>query len=54
MTDDVKMYLFMKLSQVQPLTQSEMPVGYLKNPNLRIFYMLKTFSIRQVSYMWNK
>jgi hypothetical protein len=46
-TDNVKLYLFNVLSDFQPITLSEMPQAYLKAGNGRIFYMLKTFTLKQ-------
>lgn len=49
--EDVKYYVFNELSNVQPITMSETPVGYLGAGNARIFYTLKTFQIKQLSSM---
>ena len=46
-TENVKLALFMQLSDMQPISLSEMPVGYLENPNGRIMYALKTFMLKQ-------
>ena len=48
-TDNVKLYLWNELSDVQPISLSEMPRGYLENPNGRIFYALKSFGLKQLS-----
>jgi len=48
LTENVKLFLFNRLSDQQPITLSEMPVSYLKNPNGRVFYALKTFTIKQL------
>jgi hypothetical protein len=37
-----------RLSDFQPTTLSEVPEMYLKHPNGRIFYALKTFTIKQL------
>ena len=42
---------FNELSGVQPISLSEMPLNYLRNPNGRIFYSLKTFAIKQLDVM---
>lgn len=47
-TDTVKYYLFNELADVQPIALSEFPQGYLNNPNLRIMYMLKSFTLKQI------
>ena len=40
---------FMKLSKVQPITLSELPRGYLNNPNGRMLYMLQSFTLKHVN-----
>jgi hypothetical protein len=47
-TDNVKYLLFNELADLQPIALSEMPEYYLKSGNLKILYMLKSFTIRQV------
>lgn len=49
--ENVRLLLWHELSDVQPIALSEMPEKYLKSPNGRIFYMLKTFTIKQLSFM---
>jgi len=51
MSDNVKLLLFNQLSDVQPITLSEMPAQYLKVPNGRILYALKSFAIKQLDIM---
>jgi hypothetical protein len=48
MTDNVKLMLWNELSDVQPISLSEMPKKYLDMPNGRIFYALKTFALKQL------
>lgn len=50
-TDDVRTYIFLKLCNIQPLTATEMPPGYHKNP---VFYMLKSFALKQLDYIVKK
>jgi len=50
-TDNVKLMLFSELSDIQPISLSQMPLSYLKNPNGRIFYSLKTFAIKQLDVL---
>jgi len=45
-TENVKLYLFNKLSDMQPISLSEVPEKYLVGGNGRIFYMLKTFTLK--------
>lgn len=47
-SDNVKMLIFSELADVQPIALSEMPELYLKSGNGRVFYMLKTYSIKQI------
>ena len=46
-SENVKLYAFNVLSDFQPITLSEMPQKYLTGGNGRIFYMLKTFTLKQ-------
>lgn len=46
-TEAVKLHAFNELSDVQPITLLELPEGYLKNPNGRILYALKSFTLKQ-------
>lgn len=46
--ENVKLYAWNQLTKSQPISLSEMPARYLKHPNGRIAYMLKTFTIKQV------
>lgn len=45
-TEDVKLLAFNELLDVQPVALSEMPVQYLKGGNGRVFYMLKTYTVK--------
>lgn len=47
-SENVKYLLFSELSDFQPISLAEMPVGYLRGGNGRIFYMLKTYTIKQI------
>lgn len=47
-TKDVKFLLFSTLLDWQPISLSNMPPAYLKMPNGRILYTLKTFTIKQL------
>ena len=57
-THNVKMVLFNELADLQPISLSEMPLKYLQNPNARVFYMLKTFTLKQLDVLrrnvWNE
>lgn len=52
-TEPVRTLLFSKLSKVQPISKLEMPQKYLEAPNGRVFYMLKTFTLKQLDLMRN-
>ena len=53
-TDNVEMLAFNTLLDFQPAALSEMPVKYLDSPNGRIFYQLKTFTIKQFDVYRNE
>lgn len=60
-SDNVKLYSFNKLADVQPIALSEMPEGYLRAKNGRLLYMLKSFTLKQLDIVrrnvvqeWNK
>jgi len=48
LSENVKYLLFSELSDVQPISLAEMPRGYLRGGNGRIFYMLKSYTVRQI------
>lgn len=48
LSDNVKLLLYSELSDMQPISLAEMPVGYLRGGNWRSLYMLKTYTIKQV------
>jgi hypothetical protein len=48
LTDRTKLLAFNKLLDFQPVAKSEMPQKYLEMPNGRIFYMLKSFTLKQL------
>lgn len=47
-TSDVKFAAYNVLADYQPISLSEYPESYLRHPNGRIFYMLKTFTLKQI------
>jgi len=47
-TDNVKLLVYHRLLDFQPVALSEMPEKYLNAGNGRIFYMLKTYTIKQL------
>lgn len=46
-TEGTKFLAFNKLLDFQPVAKSEMPQKYLEMPNGRLFYMLKSFTLKQ-------
>lgn len=46
-TDLTKEYAWLELSRTQPISRLEMPVAYLNNPQLRTFWWLKSFTLKQ-------
>ena len=55
-TEDVKFLAFNTLSDFQPVTLSELPQGYAENigGRKRMFYQLKTFTIKQLDVFRNE
>ena len=46
-TEDIKFLLLCDILDHQPAAYTEVPQAYLNSPNGRIFYMLKTFTLKQ-------
>jgi len=53
-TNEVKEYLFRKLSSSQPISASEMPLNYLKWSNTKLFYQLKSFQLKRLDFIRNE
>ncbi|HUU53110.1 MAG TPA: hypothetical protein VMW44_00550, partial [Candidatus Bathyarchaeia archaeon] len=53
-SDNVKFLAYSRLLDFQPMALSEMPERYLTSGNGRIFYMLKTFTIKQFDAFRNE
>lgn len=47
-SENVRMLLFSELSNFQPISLSEMPELYLTSGNGRVFYMLKSYTLKQI------
>ena len=47
-SEAVRLAVYSDLTRVQPVSMSEMPAAYLNNPKLRLAYMLKTFTLKQI------
>jgi hypothetical protein len=50
LTDSVEAVLYNEILDVRPASLSEMSGAYVKNPNGRIFYMLKSYQLKQIDY----
>jgi hypothetical protein len=50
-TDNVKLFLWNELADVQPISLSEMPIKYLQSPDGRLFYSMKTFALKQIDIL---
>ncbi len=53
-TDNVKMLVYSRLADFQPIGLAEMPQKYLTSGNGRVFYMLKTFTLKQFDIFRNE
>jgi len=51
MSENVNLFLFTKLADVQPLTRTQMTNTYLRAWNWRVLYAFKTFGIKQLDYI---
>ena len=49
--NQVRFLMWHVLNDMQPVSPTEMALKYLENPNGKIFYMLKTFTIKQFDIM---
>lgn len=49
---NVKYMLWNDLTDMQPISLSEMPKAYLDNPNGRFFYALKTFTLKGLNRLY--
>jgi len=54
LSPNVRTYLFSELTRVQPVSLSELPLEYLRNPNLRPAWMFKSFMLKQVDMIRNE
>ena len=53
-TEDIALLAFAELAKVQPIALSEMPRQYLESPKGRMFYALKTFTIKQLDTIYTQ
>ena len=54
LSDNVLYLVFSELSDVQPISLSELPAFYNTSGNLRILYMLKSFMIKRIDIFRNE
>lgn len=47
-SDEVKNFLFYKISDVVPISRAEMPSAYNRSAGARLFYTFKSFTIKQL------
>ena len=53
-SDNVLYLMFSELSDVQPISLSELPEFYNRSGNLRVLYMLKSFAIKRIDIFRNE
>jgi hypothetical protein len=51
LTEEVRMVLLHDLMDMQPISRIQMPEFYLTNPGGRIWYMLRSHSLRRLAYV---
>ena len=54
LSENVRLMAFNELADVQPIALSEMPPTYLTSGNGRVFYMLKTYTIKLIDVYRNE
>jgi len=50
-SQNVKYLMYNELAELQPVSLSEMPEGYTSGGNSRVFYALKSFTIKRMDFM---
>ena len=50
-SENVLLYAWSELAEAQPISPGEYPLKYLQIPNGRLFYTLKSFSIKQLNLL---
>jgi hypothetical protein len=50
-SDEVFEVLYNQMADIAPISMSEMPPAYASNPNARIAYQLKSYTIKQFDFM---
>lgn len=47
-SENMRHFMWSQLAETQPIALSEMPEAYLNMPNGRVFYMMKSFGLKQL------
>lgn len=50
-TENILFLAFNELSEMQPISLSEVPEAYLQSPGARLFYSLKTFMVKRLDFL---
>src|SRR5690606_31762633 len=50
-TQNTKILMWAELARTQPTSKSEMPLKFLEAPNGRLFYMLMSFTLKQLDFV---
>ena len=50
-TENILFLAFNELSEIQPISLSEVPQVYLESPGGRLFYTLKTFMVKRLNFL---
>lgn len=53
-TDRVKFLIFNQVADIQPIALTEVPLNYARGGNARIFYIFKTFQLKQLRFFINE
>ena len=51
---EVRLFLFTKLSETQPISELELPLSVKKNPDLRTLFLMKTFIVKQTNFVFQR
>ena len=51
---EVRLFLFTKLSETQPISELELPLSVKKHPDLRTLFLMKTFIVKQTNFVFQR
>ncbi len=51
---EVRLFLFTKLSETQPISELELPAFVKKHPNARTLLLMKTFIVKQANFVFQR